>query len=173
MDYTFIRKRFIPEEESTYLATRCCMTTGAPDRDALASDRARNDIGWGFSYIWILRHYKISAVFDRTGKFKYWYCDVIKTEYEKDKNKYVFTDLLIDVVIEPDGTCRVLDEDELQEALLRGFISAEDVKIAQETRDALLRLFRKQEPVPAFHGAPLPGEILPPAGLRNWLDVIN
>lgn len=79
----------------------------------------------------------------------------------------MFTDLLIDVVIEPDGTCRVLDEDELQEAFLRGFISAEDVKIAQETRDTLLRIFRKQEPAPASPGAPLPGEILPPAGFTK------
>ena len=167
MDYTFIRKRFIPEEEVDISGDEVLYDDGALIVTRWLPIRARNDIGWGFSYIWILGHYKISAVFDRTGKFIYWYCDVIKTEYEKDKNKYVFTDLLIDVVIEPDGTCRVLDEDELQEAFLRGFISAEDVKIAQETRDTLLRIFRKQEPAPASPGAPLPGEILPPAGFTK------
>ena len=89
MDYTFIRKRFIPEEEVDISGDEVLYDDGALIVTRWLPIRARNDIGWGFSYIWILRHYKISAIFDRTGKFKYWYCDVIKTEYEKDKNKYI------------------------------------------------------------------------------------
>ncbi len=167
MEYTFIRKRFIPDEEVDISGDEVLYDDGNLIVTRWLPIKARNDIGWGFSYIYIPEHYKISAFFDRGGKFKYWYCDVIKTEYEKEQNKYVFIDLLIDVIIEPGGTCRVLDEDELQEAFLRGLISSEDVGIARSTRDKILRMCEKSETAPRFPGAPGIGEILPPGGFTK------
>ncbi|MFR1519054.1 MAG: DUF402 domain-containing protein [Clostridia bacterium] len=167
MDYTFIRKRFIPEEEVDISGDEVLYDDGDLLVTRWLPIRTRNDIGWGFSYIYIPGHYKISAFFDCEGRFKYWYCDVIKTEYEKEQNKYIFIDLLIDVIIEPGERCRVLDEDELQEAFLRGLISDEDVKIAHDTRDEILRMCEHPEAAPKFPGAPRIGEILPPEGFTK------
>ena len=167
MDYTFVRKRFIPEEEVDISGAEVLYDDGTLIVTRWLPIKARNDIGWGFSYIYIPGHYKISAFFDRGGRFKYWYCDVIKTEYVEEQNKYVFIDLLIDVIIEPCGSCRVLDEDELQEAFLRGLISSSDVKIAQDTRDEILRMCGTPEAGPKFPSAPKIGEILPPAGFTK------
>lgn len=167
MDYTFIRKRFIPEEEIDISGDEVLYNDGDLIVTRWLPIKVRNDIGWGFSYIYIPKHYKISAFFDSKGNFKYWYCDVIKTEYHKEQNKYVFVDLLIDVIIEPGGHCRVLDEDELQEAFLRGLIGAEEVRIANETRDEILRMCIHPEEAPKFSNAPDMKEILPPKGFTK------
>ena len=54
----------------------------------------------------------------------YWYCDIIETNYEKDSDTYVFTDLLADVIVKPDGNTRVVDLDELADAFERGMSCA-------------------------------------------------
>ena len=49
MDYTFIRKRFIPEEEVDISGDEVLYDDGALIVTRWLPIRARNDIGWGFS----------------------------------------------------------------------------------------------------------------------------
>lgn len=167
MSYTFIRKRFIPFEETDISGDEMLYDSPELIVTRWLPIRPRNDIGWGVSYIYMPGNCKISAIFDGDGNFKHWYCDVIKTQYVKEQNKYIFTDLLIDVIIEPDGTCRVLDEDELQEAFLCGLITEDDVRIAEETRDDILRKYAHFESVQSIPGVPRLCEIMPPEGFTK------
>lgn len=67
--------------------------------------------------------FKVSKIFDKHHKLVYWYCDIIETEYNSEQHTYIFTDLLADVVIYPDGELRVLDLDEIGDALEQKLIS--------------------------------------------------
>ena len=71
----------------------------------------------------------------------YWYCDIIKTDYIEQEQKYIFTDLLADVVIMPDGFVKVLDLDELAEATKQGLLSSN--KLLQCIYDQKFRELQK------------------------------
>ena len=50
---------------------------------------------------------------------------IIDTSYDAVSDTYIFTDLLADVIIENDGRVRVVDLDELGDALTENIISCE------------------------------------------------
>ncbi len=58
------------------------------------------------------RWYNVFAVHDvDTGALKGWYCNVTRPAYLGDADIYA-EDLALDVVVSPEGTIRLLDEDE-------------------------------------------------------------
>ena len=62
MDYTFIRKRFIPEEEVDISGDEVLYDDGALIVTRWLPIRARNDIGWGFYGYWdIIRSARFST----------------------------------------------------------------------------------------------------------------
>jgi len=83
----------------------------------------RKDIGGGISYTFLKKGYKISKIFNTEGKFIYWYCDIIEYTYDKNKDEYIFIDLLADVKVYENGEYEVLDLDELSIALKEGLIT--------------------------------------------------
>ena len=64
---------------------------------------------------------------------------IIETNYEKDSDTYVFTDLLADVIVKPDGNTRVVDLDELADAFERGLLSSQRMSCALRQLDDLLQ----------------------------------
>lgn len=76
----------------------------------------------GYSCYYLRSGYKISR-FYMGEQFLYWYCDIIDTVYHEQNDTYLFTDLLADVIILPDGKVRVLDLDELADAHRQGLLS--------------------------------------------------
>lgn len=85
------------------------------------------------------RGFKISRFYSHSHDFMYWYCDIIETNYEKDSDTYVFTDLLADVIVKPDGNTRVVDLDELADAFERGLLSSQRMSCALRQLDDLLQ----------------------------------
>ena len=77
--------------------------------------------------------------YSHSHDFMYWYCDIIETNYEKDSDTYVFTDLLADVIVKPDGNTRVVDLDELADAFERGLLSSQRMSCALRQLDDLLQ----------------------------------
>ena len=75
----------------------------------------------------------------------YWYCDIIKTDYIEQEQKYIFTDLLADVVIMPDGFVKVLDLDELAEATKQGLLSSEELQLSLIQLNKLLQCIYDQK----------------------------
>ena len=68
----------------------------------------------------------------------YWYCDIIETHYDEKENIYTFNDLLIDVVVYPDGQVEVLDMDEFADAIEQGILSVGTIAHAMRATDDLL-----------------------------------
>ena len=69
-----------------------------------------------------------------------WYCDIIETDYLPEQNTYIFTDLLADVILKPDGFVKVVDLDELAEAYRLGQLNEGQLLTALENLDKLLKI---------------------------------
>lgn len=81
---------------------------------------------------------KVGRFYDHE-RFKFWYCDIIRTEYDAKANQYTFVDLLLDVIIKPDGFVKVVDLDELCDAAEQKLITQEELAYVLRTADTLLR----------------------------------
>ena len=102
--------------------------------------KPKKDFSNGISCTFINDGYKISKFMNENGELVYYYCDIIKSEYQKDENIWIFTDLLADVKIYPNGATEVVDLGELSQAYRKNLISAEIVMEALEKLDKLLNL---------------------------------
>lgn len=97
----------------------------------------------GCSCYFLERGFKISKFYDHDGNLISWYCDIIKYDYDAASNTYIFTDLLVDIIVYPDNSVRVVDLDELADAARDGLISSEDLQLALRRSDKLLALIYK------------------------------
>lgn len=139
MDYSDIklyRKRFIPEELKLLENDNILYA----DNDLIITSwntlKPRSDFASGISAYYRKEGFKISRHYGADGVFTRWYCDIISES--KEGNKLIFSDLLIDVVIFPDGTVRVVDLDEAADALEHGLITADMLIQALRSTDKLL-----------------------------------
>lgn len=66
---------------------------------------------------------KVSKFYRDDGTLLYWYCDIVDYDYSSKDNTLTVTDLLADVIIYPDGRVKVMDLDELAEALEQGLLT--------------------------------------------------
>lgn len=97
----------------------------------------------GCSCYFLERGFKVSKFYDHDGNLISWYCDIIKYDYDAASNTYIFTDLLVDIIVYPDNSVRVVDLDELADAARDGLISSEDLQLALRRSDKLLALIYK------------------------------
>lgn len=137
---TILRKRYIPNEivdisgdEILFRGDELIVTKWKPIKP-------RSDIDRGISYAFIKEGYKVSLFYGEEDKFLYWYCDVIEVDYEQESDTYTLIDLLIDVKIMPDGEFKILDVDELAEAMEEGLITKEQAFKALKILDKILNM---------------------------------
>lgn len=97
----------------------------------------------GYSCYFMERGFKVSKFYDHDGNLISWYCDIIKHSFDSETNSYVFTDLLVDVIVYPDGSVRVVDLDELADAARDQLLTADDMQLALRRTDKLLSLIYK------------------------------
>ena len=137
---TLYRKRIIPEE---------CVCL--KDDEILFADseiiltrwhtlHPKKTLHHGYSCYFIQRGFKVSKFYDRENHLISWYCDIITHSFDAAARTYVFTDLLADVIVYPDGFVRVVDLDELADAFRDGKISSQDLLSALRHLDKLLTL---------------------------------
>ena len=105
--------------------------------------KPKKDLDHGISCYFLNQGYKISKFYNHEGTLISWYCDIISYSYEEEDNAYTFTDLLVDVIVYPDGFVRVVDLDELADAARDGLISAEQMQLALRRTDKLLSVIYK------------------------------
>ncbi len=134
-----LRRRYIPYEvvdisgdELLYRSDELLVTKWR-------SIKPRQDFHGGISFTFLDKGYKLGRFYDIKGKFLYWYCDIIDVEYDKASDTYTINDLLVDIKIYPDGTVKVLDADELAQALEEGLVSPEQAAVSLRTLDGLLK----------------------------------
>lgn len=101
--------------------------------------KPRNDIAKGYSAYFLSQGVKLSKIYGPAGDLIYWYCDIIKPEIDKAAGTYIFHDLLIDVLIYPDGTVKVMDLDEFADIMEQGILDSADYLAALRSTDALLK----------------------------------
>ena len=133
-----IRRRFIPNE-TTYL-NKDTVYEMSPERvlTAWRSLKPRADIAGGTSAYYPDLGVKISRVYNHEYQLVYWYCDIIQMEYSP--NQIYYEDLLVDVLLMPDGKVKVLDADELAQALEQGLITQEQACLALRRLNNLLTI---------------------------------
>jgi hypothetical protein len=88
---------------------------------------------------------KISKFYHPDGSLLYWYCDIVEYEFDHSQNILTITDLLADVILYPDGRVRILDLDELAEALEKNLITQKQMTAALYRLDHLLSIIYRDK----------------------------
>ncbi len=127
---TLYRKRIIPNE-CVLLKNDCILQC---NNDTIITKwnalKPKKDLHHGFSCYYLNEGFKISKFYREDGTLLYWYCDIVEYEYHADKQEYIITDLLADVIIYPDGLIKVIDLDELVAAFDANLITDYQIKKA-------------------------------------------
>ncbi len=100
----------------------------------------RKDIARGISAFYLDKGFKVSKVFNLQGDVVYWYCDIIQYKKDDIKNTVIIEDLLIDLILYEDGSIRVMDLNELADALEKKLITQAEATYALRTANSLLQL---------------------------------
>jgi len=97
----------------------------------------------GDGYKWLMylpmnEYFCLNAFYDPQGKILEWYFDISKGNFVDEAGMPCIDDIFLDLVILPDGRAVTLDADELQKALDKGEITADDCDHAYNVRDQIL-----------------------------------
>lgn len=110
------RKRLIPDElillkddELLFRDERCIVTRWN-------TIRPKKDLHHGLSCYYLQDGIKVSKFYTRDNELLCWYCDIVTHSYDSTADTYIFTDLLADVLLYPNGNIKVLDLDEMADA---------------------------------------------------------
>lgn len=134
------RRRFLPDELIELKDDKILYFS----KDVLVTHwnvlKPRDDIAYGISAYFIDLGFKISKIFNACNDLVYWYCDIIETHIDEETNTYTFNDLLIDVLVYPDGHTEVVDMDEFADMMEQGILSKETCVNALRCASRLLQL---------------------------------
>ncbi len=122
---TLYRKRLIPDECVNLKDDKIIFIDDETIITSWNTFRPKAEFTHGTSYYVMKEGFKISKFYKADNSLAYIYCDIISTSYDAASDTYVFTDLLADVIIENDGRVRVVDLDELGDALTDNVLSSE------------------------------------------------
>lgn len=134
------RKRIIPEEcillkdDKILFQDKEIIVTG------WNSLKPKRDLHHGYSCYYLNEGFKVSKFLRQDNSLMFWYCDIVEYEYFEETNTYIVTDLLADVEVRPDGFVKVVDLDELAEALEKNLISEDTLKRALLQLNNLLQI---------------------------------
>ena len=98
------------------------------------------DLHHGFSAYFLNEGYKISKLLRADGSLICWYTDIVDYDWRAAENSLTTIDLLVDVLVYPDGSVHVDDLDELAIALEEGLVDAGMLKRCLLATDKLLRI---------------------------------
>ena len=140
MDFKLYRRRFIPDE-TIFLKDDVIVYM---DDEKIVTKwnvlKPRSDFAKGMSCYYLKEGYKVSKFVDYSGDLVYYYCDIIDTSFDANGKKYIFSDLLVDVIVYEDGRVKVVDLGEIAEALEKGLISIDIAKNTLIQLDNLLNI---------------------------------
>lgn len=131
------RKRLIPEECIPLKDDTLVKQTDDIIVTSWNCLRPKTTFQYGASCYFLKEGIKVSKFYRADGSLYCWYCDVVEYDFP-EPDTLIITDLLADVVLFPDGRLRVLDLDELAQALDKGLISTDTLKLALVRLNTLL-----------------------------------
>lgn len=139
------RKRLIPEECILLRDDKILHIDSETIVTSWNTIRPKKDLHHGFSVFYRNEGWKVSRFYTEAGKLLYTYCDIVCYEENLSSNELTVVDLLADVIIYPDGFVKVVDLDELAEAVSKGLITSEQLNICLINLNALLERIYKGE----------------------------
>jgi len=100
-------------------------------------------------YKWITKwevgkNYVITGNIDDKGNLLSYYCDICSS-VERNGDNFSFTDWYLDVFLPVGGVPEILDEEELEEALVAGYLTNEQANTAKVTADKVVSLLKSGE----------------------------
>ena len=99
----------------------------------------------GSSCYFLKEGIKVSKFYRPDGSLIYWYCDIVEFSYDEAEEALTVTDLLADVIVYPDGRFKVVDLDELADALEQGFITNRQMTSCLHSLKHLLTLIYRDK----------------------------
>lgn len=100
----------------------------------------KKNLHHGLSCYFLNQGFKVSKFYGHSGELISWYCDIISHTYDAASDTYVFTDLLADVILYPNGFVKVVDLDELADAQRDGLLTQAMLQDALRHLDKLLNI---------------------------------
>ncbi|MGE7978563.1 DUF402 domain-containing protein [Psychrobacillus sp. NPDC093200] len=93
-------------------------------------------------YMWLQQYpneenYTVTTMFNHNGEVVQWYIDICY-RHGVDYNGPWWDDLFLDIIVLPSGDYYLIDEDELEEALLKGQINYQQYNHAKQTADKIM-----------------------------------
>ena len=119
----------------------------------------------GFLAVWFIfrrRWYDVRKFYDQNGRFTGYYCDIIRPVarlLSSSSKTSIITDLFLDLWISGDGRWVVLDEDQLERAIAKHFISSSLAMRARRELDVLIGLVKAGR--------------FPPKAIRRYQPMLN
>lgn len=98
----------------------------------------KKDLHHGASCYYRNEGWKISRFCKEDDSLMYIYCDIVSYSTDEDSDSLIITDLLADVIIYPDGFVRVVDLDELAQAVKEGLMTGEQLNECLVSLNSLL-----------------------------------
>jgi len=134
------RKRYIPAE--------CILLKDdiivRQDEDVIITKwntlNPKAEFSHGCSCYFLKEGLKLSKMYRQDGSLLRWYCDIVSFSRDDETGTLTVTDLLADVIISPDGRMKVVDLDELAEAMEQNLITKEQTVSCLRSLNYLLSL---------------------------------
>ena len=139
------RKRFIPSE---IILLKNDLITEQTDDYIITKWKTlkpKATFDHGCSCYYLNKGLKISKYLRADNSLLYWYCDIVDYSYEESSNALTVTDLLADVIVYPDGQMKVVDLDEMADALEQGIITSEQISKGLRRLNELLTLLSNDQ----------------------------
>lgn len=102
--------------------------------------KPKKDLHHGYSCYFLKEGIKVSKFLRADSSLLYWYCDIVDFDYSQQSHSLTVTDLLADVIVQPDGSSCVVDLDELADVLEDHRLSAGLTALALRRLNKLLSL---------------------------------
>lgn len=132
------RRRLIPDE---CILLKDDMILEADDDHILTkwnTLKPKEFLHHGDSCYYLNKDIKVSRFYTEDNFLICWYCDIVSYEWREEKTALMTTDLLLDVLVYPDGSFKLLDMDELAQAHAKKLISDELLQTSLLTANRLL-----------------------------------
>ncbi len=139
------RKRYIPEE---CILLKDDIIIHKDDEHIITKWQTLNPkstFARGSSCYFLKKGFKISKFYRHDDSLLYWYCDIAQFDYDIASGTLTMTDLLADVIVYPDGRCKVVDLDELSHAHQSGMITDDQLHASLNQLNTLLTYIHKDK----------------------------
>ena len=140
MDYPILyRKRIIPDECVLLKDDRILFMDDQVIITEWKALHPKPELACGFSCYYLQEGCKISRFCRSDHSLLYWYCDIVDYGGGIRDGVLTSTDLLVDVIVHPDGRLKVVDLDELADAFDRELIDRGQLRTSLLNLNRLLQ----------------------------------